>query len=237
MKKKVSIIVTTFALFLNVFTMSIPNASASTLATVSNNTTLIIQLEALLKQLIAQLAVLQASKSATPHLSTNTCTLRTDKASYLLGDTVTFSWNAPGAKFVLFAHDNGFKDGLDLPEGIFETTTGTASTKTNFIGTDEITLEVHNAYGAAPIATCKAEVNVDEVKRSFSLGDVRSIVRKIVHPIPSKPDQDYEEYAITLKSGDSFNMDIFQVQYADRGMIFEANGYTGNSDALMAMVR
>jgi len=170
-------------------------------------------------------------------INPSTCTLTTDKKIYTIGEDVTFTWNAPGAKFVLFSSNKSGKDGLQLPEGIFEKTIGTTRVEANFIGTDIITLEVHNEYGTEPVTTCNTTVNVDEIKRSFGSRDIKSVVKEIQDPIIGSLGDEYETYTIILKTGDSFTMAIFQEQYADRGSIFAANGYTGSLNAILELVQ
>jgi hypothetical protein len=228
-------------LVLTFFISATPKALAQT---PSQNSALIAQLQLLLQDLLKQLAVLSEQKTATPQqnkpasISTQSpsCVVTTDKKRYQIKENVTFSWNAPGAKFVLFSSNNGGKDGLQLPEGIFEQTKGSTSVKTNFTGTDKITLEVHTAYGKPPVATCTTTVIVDKIKRSFGSNDVASIIKEMEDPVPGSIGDEYESYTLTLKSGDTFTMAIFQEQYADRGSIFKANGYTGNVDTLLKLI-
>ncbi len=165
------------------------------------------------------------------------CSLTTDKKQYTVGEYVTFKWNAPEAKFVIFSNNNGGKDGIRFSEGIFEKKTGTTRAEANFIGSDKVTLEVHTAYGQKPIATCSTTVNVEEIERSFGIKDIISVTKEVVDPLPSSKGDEYETYTIILKSGDSFTMAIAPEQYADRGAIFEANGYTGSLSALLKIAK
>lgn len=142
-----------------------------------------------------------------------TCLISTDKERYTLRDEIKLAWSVPGTKFVMFSNKVAFKDGLTMPEGV-QPSTGNATVKADIIGVDTITVNGYADYGAAPKVTCKTTVTIDNYKRSFGAKDIVSVKKSVITLNPNLATDDYEEYTISLKSGEEFTLAIVQSQYA-----------------------
>ena len=85
-----------------------------------------------------------------------TCTLASDKSSYNLGDTITFSWTSQNATYANWLQDTSGKDHLNLP-GDKLSASGSQPVTANVIGNPSATLSI-NGYGGS--ATCSKTINV-----------------------------------------------------------------------------
>lgn len=83
-----------------------------------------------------------------------TCTLTTDKNSYVFGETVRLSWKSVGASYAAFQEDTSGKDYIKLP-GDKLNTSGTHSLNADFTGNAPVTLKVYGAYGTG---TCSVVI-------------------------------------------------------------------------------
>lgn len=83
-----------------------------------------------------------------------TCTLTTDKNSYVFGETVRLSWKSAGASYAAFQEDTSGKDYIKLPGDKLDTS-GTHSLKANLKGNAPVTLKVYGAYGTG---TCSVVI-------------------------------------------------------------------------------
>lgn len=84
------------------------------------------------------------------------CIISTDKSSYKLGETVTFSWTSKNATYAAFYQDVSGKDRLLLP-GDKLNTYGSQAVTANAVGNPEVTLLVYSNTGSG---SCKIQVPV-----------------------------------------------------------------------------
>jgi hypothetical protein len=85
-----------------------------------------------------------------------TCSLKSDKSSYSLGETIVFSWTSPNARYAYWQQDNSGKDYLNLPGDKFN---GNDSTKViaSVIGNPKVILIVGGTTGTG---SCSTTINI-----------------------------------------------------------------------------
>lgn len=91
----------------------------------------------------------------------------------------------------------------------------------------------YGVFGQNTREKMKAQCN-PQVK-SYTLADVQSVTKKSVDPIPLAIDDEYTLYTVTLKSG---KVHTFKRGFTPLGAFenqVKATGYTGNIDALLAL--
>lgn len=80
------------------------------------------------------------------------CRVSLDKKSYVLGDTIQFSWKTTGGSKVELVNDTSGKDTLVLPEGSLSVGNGSVSIPASVLGNPIVTLKVTSKTGHE--ATC-----------------------------------------------------------------------------------
>ena len=86
------------------------------------------------------------------------CTITTDKSSYKLGDTITFSWTSKNATYATWQQDTSGKDNLLLPGDKLDIS-GTQPVTANVIGNPSVTLSVGNQTYQG---SCSKTVSISE---------------------------------------------------------------------------
>ncbi len=115
-------------------------------------------MEGQLKTASEQLAQFQASRPSGSVLGASTtamtevpvrpvCRVSLDKRSYVLGDTIQFSWKTTGGNKVELLNDTSGKDALVLPQGEFKVGDGFASIPASVLGNPIVTLKVTSKTG------------------------------------------------------------------------------------------
>lgn len=95
--------------------------------------------------------------SVTQASSVPTCTISTDKSSYQLNDTITFSWTSTGASYAQFLSDTSGKDALQVP-GDKLPAQGSQQIRATVYGNPYVTLKVVGPEGQS--ALCQKTVSV-----------------------------------------------------------------------------
>ncbi len=99
---------------------------------------------------------LLTSGTLTINLLTPTCALSTNKSSYTLGETITYSWTSKNATYASFQQDTSGKDHLSLP-GDKMPANGSRQVTASIIGSPSVTLIVG---GASATGSCTKVVNI-----------------------------------------------------------------------------
>ena len=97
-----------------------------------------------------------ASSGSQTATTAPSCSLTSDKASYSLGGTITFSWTSKNATYAAWQPDTSGKDFLNLP-GDKLSANGSQTVTANVVGNPSATLLVGSTNGTA---TCTDTVNV-----------------------------------------------------------------------------
>jgi hypothetical protein len=87
-----------------------------------------------------------------------TCQLMTNKTSYKLGDTITYSWTSKNATYATFLQDTSGKDHLWIP-GDKLSAEGSQPVTANVVGNPSVTLLVGGITGTG---SCTATVNITQ---------------------------------------------------------------------------
>lgn len=87
------------------------------------------------------------------------CTLTTDAASYMLGDTITFSWTSKNATSIVFVPDTSGKETLAVPTGT-QKLNGSTPITASVIGNPVITMKVTTKGGKT--ATCTKTIPITQ---------------------------------------------------------------------------
>jgi len=100
------------------------------------------------------------SSRTTSRVTLPSCTLTTNKASYNLNDTITYSWTSNNATYAAWKQeDDSGKDHLDLPGDKLDTS-GSNEVTARVIGSPSATLIIYNTSGNA---TCSKTVTVTNI--------------------------------------------------------------------------
>ncbi len=92
------------------------------------------------------------------------CTLKTDKSSYKLGDTIVFSWTSKNATFTNFQQNSSGKDTLLLPGDKLDVK-GSQTVTASVLGNPVVTLLVHN-YDSTNSCSATVAVSTEEASPS-----------------------------------------------------------------------
>lgn len=107
---------------------------------------------------------------ATPS-SIPSCTLSSDKNSYLLDDEVTLSWTSQNATYATWQQDTSGRDYLNLPGDKLETR-GSMTIKANVVGNPVITLLVKGYSGSA--SSCSKTISIVAPTGTICAKDIKT---------------------------------------------------------------
>ncbi len=175
--------------------------------------------------------VRSASGTVPPTTALPTCSLTSNKTSYTLGETATFSWTSANASYAGFVADTSGKDTLLVP-GDKLPTSGSQSIAINVIGNPTVTLKVVSATGAT--ATCSKTIAVSEVTTTPTPtptdpapAPVVVAIDPTISPVTVYKDCDFGGASATFRVG-SFNLSSIVSKIGNDviSSIKVPNGYT-----------
>ena len=152
------------------------------------------QMEGQLKTASEQISQLQAARHMGSVLGVSTttaeapvrpvCRVSLDKQSYVLGDTIKFSWKTTGAVKVELVPDTSGKDTLVLPQADFKVSEGSASIRASVLGNPLVTFKVTSKTGH--YMTCSRVVPIvaaDASKKDTRLAPMNAQIIKMSNEV------------------------------------------------------
>jgi len=155
--KKYHIYIVVLALTISLATPAVPAHAQSNDAQILQLQAQIVQLQALLLRLKSVTPANQLESDIVP---IPTCTLKTDKSTYTLGEKIVYTWKSKNAKYASFKQDTSGKDTIWLP-GDKLNASGSYEAIASVLGNPSATIVVAtNPTGAT--GSCKKTVVVEE---------------------------------------------------------------------------
>jgi hypothetical protein len=141
-----------------------------------------------------------------------TCSLKSDKSTYSLGETIVFSWTSPNARYAYWQQDTSGKDHLILPGDKFN---GNDSAKViaSVIGNPTVTLMVG---GTTSTGSCSLTINILNTNTTYPITVIAPQAGDIV------------------KVGTPTRIDWGAFGNADNSAIFDITEFTDQGKGLLA---